>query len=395
MLPARHKSANCTAAAPNSAYSEQGNATTRSGTPEDLPRMNAKDTVSMGPAVTDGAWKRKEGADGPVPRPTKSTLAKRLGIGKLSLSIFARDPPKDQDLPMLDEKEVRKVESTKCTLTKMGQVNPPNTKPGLFDQPSKMDCVICMLPLPLFHFEYAYQPCCGQILCAGCIHQNAIVSAKNNLERKDKGFPQLDDTCPFCRVPIPDPYPSLELLERVQKRAALDDGEALKQLGFYYAGGEFGLPVDDDKSLELLHRAADLGNASACDQISHCYKEGSFGLPQDKARARHYAELAAMGGFVLARHSLGVEEWDRGELHLAVRHWKIAAAAGLKESADSLSMTFQKGLLGEKELAQTMKSKDESCKEMNSEQRDRCRAWLKKTGQYPESLGIEERCIRE
>ena len=42
---------------------------------------------------------------------------------------------------------------------------------ALFKQPpSRDECDICMLTLPIDTAQRKYQPCCGKMLCFGCIH---------------------------------------------------------------------------------------------------------------------------------------------------------------------------------------------------------------------------------
>jgi len=60
------------------------------------------------------------------------------------------------------------------------------------DPPPREDCPICMQPIPsalgLCKVYTAYQPCCGKILCNGCIMEAG--------EEMDKG--NLKPWCPFC-----------------------------------------------------------------------------------------------------------------------------------------------------------------------------------------------------
>ena len=59
---------------------------------------------------------------------------------------------------------------------------------ALFKESSARDeCPICLLPLPLENSEHRYQPCCGKILCCGCIHATYIADNRY--------------LCPFCRTP--------------------------------------------------------------------------------------------------------------------------------------------------------------------------------------------------
>ena len=39
----------------------------------------------------------------------------------------------------------------------------------LFKQPPAEDCPICMIRLPMIT-GWTYMPCCGKVICSGCIH---------------------------------------------------------------------------------------------------------------------------------------------------------------------------------------------------------------------------------
>ena len=73
--------------------------------------------------------------------------------------------------------------------------------------------------------------------------------------------------------------------------------------------------------------------------IADAYYNGE-GVERDMKKAKHYYELAAMGGNVDARHNLGCIGGHAGNMSRAVKHWMIAAGAGyddsLKEIRDAL-----------------------------------------------------------
>ena len=47
------------------------------------------------------------------------------------------------------------------------------------DPPSREECPICMLPLPLDMEHAAYYPCCGKLICNGCIGSIGIIAPKS------------------------------------------------------------------------------------------------------------------------------------------------------------------------------------------------------------------------
>ena len=115
--------------------------------------------------------------------------------------------------------------------------------------------------------------------------------------------------CPFCRTP--EVASDGEILERIKKRVVADDAVAIHQLGCLYSFGSRGLPQDVDKAMELWHRAGELGCAEAHYNIAVTYDHGE-GVEMDMKKAKHYYELAAMGGNVFARHFLGALELNSG-----------------------------------------------------------------------------------
>ena len=58
----------------------------------------------------------------------------------------------------------------------------------------------------------------------------------------------------------------------------------------------------------------------------------------DKKKARHYYNLAAMGGDVNVRHSLGCMELREGNKDLAIKHWAIAIKGGFGPDLDRIKI---------------------------------------------------------
>ena len=189
------------------------------------------------------------------------------------------------------------VEEDGCVyIHTMCQTCRENHEENLFQQPPlDEDCPICFLPLPFMSTGRKYNACCGKIICSGCIH------AVNKMKGETK--------CPFCRGPIPETGD--ETVEMNMKRVEMDDATAIYNLGCLYYHGNRGLPQDLDKALELWHRAADLGSAFAYYNIGCAYYYGR-GVERDIGKAKHYWELAAIGGYVDARYNLADLEKDEG-----------------------------------------------------------------------------------
>ena len=156
----------------------------------------------------------------------------------------------------------------------------------------KEDCPICFLPLPLLGSGFKYNICCGKIICSGCIYAPVYDDLGNIIDIAGGG-----GKCPFCRTPAPDS--EKEIVKRIKKRVEVGDAEAMFNMGCCYSNGEYGLPRDYCKALELWHRAGELGIADAFCNIGKAYHTGR-GVERDQKKADHYYELAARGGHVIA-----------------------------------------------------------------------------------------------
>jgi TPR repeat protein len=228
---------------------------------------------------------------------------------------------------------------------------------ALFKEPlEREECDICMLPLPLDIAEQKYQPCCGKLLCFGCIH--AAYMADNR---------QL---CPFCRTP------EGSALEKMKKRAeGGNDAIAIHQLGCRYECGSVDLPRDCNKAMELWYRAGELGCPASYGAVGQAYFFGD-GVERDMKKAKHYHELAAMGGGVTSHHCLGVLEAQAGNMDRAVQHFMISAGAGLDESLKEIKECFMKGLVTKADFERALRAHKEANDEMKSEQREAAAALI-------------------
>ena len=225
---------------------------------------------------------------------------------------------------------------------------------ALFKELSMDECPICMLPLPLNNLrEMKYQPCCGKLLCAGCVY--AAQMADN---RK---------LCPFCRAP--EHTSQSELIERLKKRVEVDDAEAIHQLGRYYYDGVRGFPQDYDKAMELWLRAGELGCATAYQNLADDYYHGR-GVERDEKKAKYYYELAAMGGNLKARHRLACMEMHVGNTDQGVKHFMIAAGAGYDDSLDYVRRSFMLRVATKDDFEKALRAHKEANDEMKSDQRD-------------------------
>ena len=210
-----------------------------------------------------------------------------------------------------------------------------------------------MLTLPLNPSEQKYQSCCGKTLCSGCIHAAYIADTRR--------------LCPFCRTP--EVTSEGDALERIKTRAEGDDAKAIYNVGCLYKHGRMGLPQDYGEAMELWLRAGELGCAPAQCCIGYAYKHGE-GVERDVKKAKHYYELAAMGGSVVARHNLGNLECNAGKYHRAVKHWMISAGAGFDDSLKDIQDFFLKGLATKDNFEKALRAHKEANDELKSEQRE-------------------------
>jgi TPR repeat protein len=130
-----------------------------------------------------------------------------------------------------------------------------------------------------------------------------------------------------------------------------------------------GLQQDYEKSMELRLRAGELGYAALYGNIGHAYYHGE-GVERDEKKAKHYYELAAIGGHVVARHNLGCDEGRAGNITRAVKHWMISAEAGDDDSLKAIRQCYMAGHATKDDFEKALRAHKEAKDEMKSEQRE-------------------------
>ena len=236
--------------------------------------------------------------------------------------------------------------------------------------PPTEECPVCFMPLPLSENKSTYWVCCGKLICNGCTAETARATRVINAKRAKKKQPPLDHTCSFCRL-VPRPSKS-----QYEVRIRNGDGKAAFNLAGQYRNGDADndIPKDEAKSLELLHHAADnLGYSAAMSKLGSKFVFGLDGAPIDIVKGRKYSEDAVKVGNVDARFTLGSIEFKEENIGLAIRHWKLAAAAGCEPSVRLLWKFFFRGELEKAELEETLRAHKECCDVMSSEERERCK----------------------
>ena len=235
----------------------------------------------------------------------------------------------------------------------------------LFKQqpPPKEDCPICFLRLPTYRSGWRYFACCGKMICSGCCYAPIYDNQGNEVD---------NEKCPFCRTPW---HSSDEAkVKRYEKRVEANDPHAIYNQGVYFRDAMIGFPQDYNKALELWHQSGyKLGHAKSYGNIGDLYDNG-FGAEVDKEKAKHYYELAAMGGDVLARHRLGLEEEEKGNMDRAIRHYMIAARSGDSDSLNMIKKLYTNGHATKEDYTKALQLYQEYLSEIKSVQRDKAAA---------------------
>ena len=245
--------------------------------------------------------------------------------------------------------------------------------------PPQEECPICMRVLPLQTMLQSFFSCCGKTVCGGCNIQHQIKSHRHRVER---GLTPVLPTCAFCRTTLPKPDEPEEVLARYGKRVKLKDPNALRNMAMNHGYGLHGLPVDQAKCIEFLHESAGLGCPIAQYQLGNFHDAGEMGLVQNREEGLKYWKNAAEGGPLVARHNIGCVEASRGDIVAAIRHWRLSASGGEKDSMRCLIVRFEAGLFHHGDLAETLQAMYRARAEMKSEDRDQYIEYLKRTGEY-------------
>ena len=239
----------------------------------------------------------------------------------------------------------------------------------LFIQPPpNEDCPICMLRLPSLEEGRVYRPCCGKMICSGCL----LAAAMRNIK---------EQKCAFCRTPAPTS--AVDMLDEMKKRAGVGDAEAICNLGSWYADGDYGMPQNHNKALELWHQAAKLGYAPSHFNIGNAYYAGD-GVERNEKKAVHYYELAATGGDVESRYNLGAMEFNAGNMDRALKHFVIAAGCGSTVSLEDIKQMFMDGQATKDDYAKALRVHQANLVEIKSSQRDEAAAFDERYKYYEE-----------
>jgi TPR repeat protein len=168
--------------------------------------------------------------------------------------------------------------------------------------------------------------------------------------------------CPFCREPGAS---GEEYNKRMMKRIKANDPATLCQMGgICYDEGDY------EGAFEYLSKAAELKDAAAHYKLGWMYYEGE-GVEKDEKKAVYHYEKAAIGGHPNARHNLGCNEEEKGNIERAVKHYIIAANLGYEGSMKTLWSMFKDGDITKEELDATLRTHHAAIDATKSKQRDR------------------------
>ena len=248
--------------------------------------------------------------------------------------------------------------------------DPDLWKPG----PPPEDCPVCMIPLPIRNGESIYYPCCGKLICRGCVHESRRAVRIINSKRAKKEQPPVEEVCVFCRLPMGD---DRDDAKRMVLRMEKDDCKAYFKMACDYRDGIDGLPKDESKTLELYVRAAELGSTAAMAFLGRVYESGKLGVIQDLDKAREFYIKAAKRGSIPARLRLGAVEFERNKHDLAIRHWRLAAEDGVETAMKNLWKSFYRGKLSKDDLEGILRAHKNAIDERSSEDRERCSSFEK------------------
>jgi TPR repeat protein len=220
--------------------------------------------------------------------------------------------------------------------------------------PPKQKCPKCNLALPPGQGS-TYNTCCGTTVCGGC----------NNI----KAF-----HCISCgRLAHRDEN---EVIKRVKQRMKLGDPTAYNVMGLCHQNG-MGVKQDYEKAIELFTKAGELGHAAAFGNIASLHDDGR-GVSLNILKAKYYYGKAAIMGDHSSRHNLGCIEGKDGNLEKAMKHFRIAAKNGVKESLEILREKVAGGMMEQSDFDSILQDYERSINEIKSEQRDLAAALLEK-----------------
>lgn len=181
----------------------------------------------------------------------------------------------------------------------------------------------------------------------GCIHAQRKEDLKSDKQWKDVG------ACAFCRTSCQQK--DEDEIKNLKKCIERDNANAVHVLGTHYLYGKFGMRKDLTKAVELFLKAGEMGHAQAYWTLGMIYEDGMYGK-RDHKKARHYYELAAIGGSLDARHSLGCMHGRAGDIVRACKHFLIGAKAGDERNMKQVKIQYLNGSVAKDDYDEAMRA---------------------------------------
>ena len=105
----------------------------------------------------------------------------------------------------------------------------------------------------------------------------------------------------------------------------------------------------------IFQCASELGSAEGHSNLGHSYDKGE-GTEIDKRKSVYHYQIAAMMGHNMgARYNLGYVEIQNGNYQRAMKHFKIAAKCGYKNSLDNVKQGFRAGHVTKEDFEKTLR----------------------------------------
>jgi len=225
------------------------------------------------------------------------------------------------------------------------------------------ECPICLIPLPVKDNEIVFKLCCGKTICNGCAFKHMMT----DINKKGPSHTWDDYKCAFCCQ-----VKGTNTIKAMKKLMKKNNPKAFMQMANAHVSGN-DIIQSDTKSLEMRICAAELGLANAFDHIGYSYEEGIV-VEQDYSKALEFYEIGAKKSSVQAHRFLARFHVRNGNDQIGIKHLKIAASAGDKQSMNMLMIYYKDDLLSKEELAQTLRAFQTSNDAMKSKDRDEAKA---------------------
>ena len=265
-------------------------------------------------------------------------------------------------------------------ITTKTSTSQPSSKASGFraPQPGRDECPICCHILPLASEESVYNPCCGKLICLGCIvgRQRAILESTgyiiNGITPEDKQFRLImehwSNLCPFCRSEDPDDEEDYveRLLNRINIRNDEDYAIALMTLGTFYLAGEGRLPQSIQKAEELFQQAYDIDYPTAAFHLFHLYKRHH---PDQKEKMMGYGRRGETLGCIGCTQELGDLAYKSENYAEVARLCMKGTRLGVDMARDTLMKLYKAQHLSKDDLAITLRAHQASNDEMKTVQR--------------------------